>query len=42
MTTVGTTAHLTADFATEVGTRLDRIAALAADGGLDGAITLLT
>ena len=43
MTAVETTAaNLTADFATEVRTRLDRIAALAADGGLDEAITLLT
>ena len=42
MTAVETTADLTADFATEVRARLDRIAALAADGGLDEAITLLT
>ena len=42
MTAVETTANLTADFATEVRTRLDEIAALAADGGLDEAITLLT
>ncbi len=42
MTAVETTASLTADFATEVRTRLDRIAALAANGGLDEAITLLT
>jgi uncharacterized phosphosugar-binding protein len=42
MTAVETTAGLTASFATEVQTRLDRIAALAADGGLDEAITLLT
>jgi uncharacterized phosphosugar-binding protein len=42
MTTVETTADPTADFATEVRTRLDRIAALAGDGGLDEAITLLT
>jgi uncharacterized phosphosugar-binding protein len=42
MTTVETTPGLTASFATEVRTRLDRIAALAGDGGLDEAITLLT
>ena len=42
MTAVETTANLTADFATEVRTRLDQIAALAAEGGLDEAITLLT
>jgi uncharacterized phosphosugar-binding protein len=42
MTAVETTAGLTASFATEVRTRLDRIAALAADGGLDEAVTLLT
>jgi uncharacterized phosphosugar-binding protein len=42
MTAVETTATLTANFATEVRTRLDRITALAADGGLDEAITLLT
>jgi uncharacterized phosphosugar-binding protein len=42
MTAVETTAGLTASFATEVRTRLDRIAALAADGGLDEAISLLT
>lgn len=42
MTAVETTAGLAASFATEVQTRLDRIAALAADGGLDEAITLLT
>jgi uncharacterized phosphosugar-binding protein len=42
MTAVETTANLTADFTTEVRKRLDQIAALAADGGLDEAITLLT
>ena len=42
MTAVETPATLAADFATEVRTRLDRIAALAEDGGLDDAITLLT
>ncbi len=41
MTAVETTAGLTADFATEVRTRLDRITALAADGGMDEAIRLL-
>jgi uncharacterized phosphosugar-binding protein len=42
MTAVEKPATLAADFAAEVRTRLDRIAALAADGGLDEAITLLT
>jgi uncharacterized phosphosugar-binding protein len=42
MTTIAASASLTAGFATEVRTRLDQIAALAADGGLDDAITLLT
>jgi len=42
MTAVDTSRALAADFATEVRTRLDQIAALAADGGLDEAITLLT
>ena len=41
MTTVPTST-LAADFAAEVRTRLDTIAALAADGGLDEAIDLLT
>ena len=41
MTTVPTPS-LAADFAVEVRTRLDKIAALAADGGLDEAIDLLT
>ena len=36
------TSTLAADFAVEVRTRLDTIAALAADGGLDEAINLLT
>src|ERR671913_1623508 len=42
MTAVGSGTGLAATFATEVRTRLDRIATLAADGGLDEAITLLT
>ncbi|HZA05693.1 MAG TPA: SIS domain-containing protein [Propionibacteriaceae bacterium] len=42
MTTIETSRTLAADFATEVRTRLDRIAALAAEGGLDEAIALLT
>ena len=42
MTTVPSTSTLAADFAGEVRTRLDRLAALAADGGLDEAIDLLT
>ncbi len=42
MTTVPSTSTLAADFAGEVRTRLDTIAAYAADGGLDEAIDLLT
>ena len=42
MTAVETSRTFAADFATEVRTRLDKIAALAAAGGLDEAITLLT
>ena len=42
MTAVQASSALAADFTVQVRTRLDRIAALAADGGLDEAITLLT
>jgi uncharacterized phosphosugar-binding protein len=42
MTTVHTTSTLAADFAAEVRTRLDKLAALAANGGLDDAVDLLT